>query len=276
MFQGILKCGKAFVGFARLLTRHRQLTWEMTKREISERYAGQVLGVLWAVGHPLILMGVYVAVFSVIFQIRVTRSAEMPLDYATYILAGMIPWLTFQEALNKSATVILRNVDLVKQVVFPIEILPVKCVLAAFLTQLVSLGFFVTYCLVRHGVPPATYALLPLLMALQVLGMTGVAYVLSCMGAYFKDAKDFVQVLCTINIYLLPIIYLPAMIPQKFMPVLYANPFSHMVWCYQDVLYFGRIAHPVSWIVFAVLCLVSFVVGDRMFDKAKNVFGNFI
>ena len=64
---------RAFKEIAELLTRHRQLTWEMVRREISDRYAGQVFGTLWTIGHPLILMAIYVFIFTVIFNQRIDR-----------------------------------------------------------------------------------------------------------------------------------------------------------------------------------------------------------
>ncbi|MCH9008797.1 hypothetical protein IIA29_12485, partial [candidate division KSB1 bacterium] len=70
----------------------RTFWWFVAKREISQRYAGQVLGTLWAIGHPLLLMGLYVFVFAYIFRLRLNLSEEMPRGAAIYILCGLIPW----------------------------------------------------------------------------------------------------------------------------------------------------------------------------------------
>src|SRR6267142_1991542 len=72
---------------AGLLSRHRLLTWEMAKREVTDRYAGQVFGLAWAIGHPLLLMGVYVFIFAFVFKVRVGGTADMPFDYAVYLLS---------------------------------------------------------------------------------------------------------------------------------------------------------------------------------------------
>jgi len=90
---------QAFRELILLLTRHRQLTLEMAKREIYDRYAGQFFGVFWTLGHPLTLMLVYVFVFGYIFKVKVGGTAEMPLNYTTYLLSGLIPWMTFIESI---------------------------------------------------------------------------------------------------------------------------------------------------------------------------------
>ncbi|MBI1879673.1 MAG: ABC transporter permease, partial [Chloroflexi bacterium] len=233
----------AFRELVGLLTRYRQLTLEMAKREISDRYMGQVFGLFWAVGHPLILMAVYVFVFAYVFKVKIGGTRELPLDYTTYLLAGLIPWYSFQEAMGKSSTVIINNANLVKQVIFPIEILPVKGVIASLVTQIIFVVLLILYVLISHHALPWTYTLLPVLLLLQTVAMIGVAYVLAAVGTYFRDIKDFVQVFSVVNFYLLPILYLPEFVPAGFRPLLYVNPFTYLVWCYQDALYFGRFEH---------------------------------
>ncbi|MHC4359283.1 MAG: ABC transporter permease [Planctomycetota bacterium] len=113
---------QAFRELVSLLTKHRQLTIEMSRREITDRYLGQVFG-FWAVGHSLILMAVYIFIFVVVFKVKIGGTREMPLDYTTYLLSGLILWMSFQDSMNKGSTVIVNNASLVKQVIFPIEMI---------------------------------------------------------------------------------------------------------------------------------------------------------
>ena len=106
------------------------------------------------------------------------------------------------------------------------------------------------------------------------MAMMGISYMLSAVGAYFKDIKDFVQLFGVAGMYAMPIFYLPGWVPELFKPVLYANPFSYLVWCYQDVFYFGEIVHPLAWGVNAVLSLIIFTLGYRFFRKVKPGFGS--
>lgn len=196
----------------------------------------------------------------------------MPLDYTTYVLSGLVAWLAFSEAMSKSCVAITSNASLVKQVVFPLEILPVKTVLASMVTMLVSLLVLISYVLITHGTLPLTYALLPLVVVLQIMLMTGAAYILSSIGAYFRDIKDFVQMFATAGIFLLPIVYLPGWVPPLFKPIIYLNPLSYLIWCYQDILYFGRFEHPWAWLINTVVSIATFVLGYRLFRQVKHLF----
>lgn len=260
--------------WTRLLRRHGDLTWELSRREVTDRYAGQVFGPLWAVGHPLLLMSVYVLVFTYVFRGNAGDSPDMPFSYPAYLLSGLIPWLSFQEGMLKATSSIVDSANLVKQVVFPVELLPIRGVLACLFTELVALAFLVGFMIVRHHALPATYALLPLLVVLQALAMSGLAYALAVIGTYFRDLKDFLQVFFTIGIYLLPILFAPSWVPRPVRPLLYLNPLSYVVWCFQDVCYFGRIAHPWAWVVTTIGSVVLFTVGYRLFQRIKPLFGN--
>jgi lipopolysaccharide transport system permease protein len=265
---------QAFTEVVSLLTRHRDLTWEMAKREISDRYVGQAFGPLWAIVHPLFMMGLYVFIFAFVFKVKIGGTIEMPLDYTTYLLSGLVAWMGCQEAMNKSCIAITSHAALVKQVVFPLEILPVKCVFAALISQSVSLLILILYVVITHGSLPVTYLLIPVLLLFQVMAMIGVSYLLAPIGAYFRDVKDFVQLFSLAGLYLMPVFYLPTWVPPLFEPILYLNPFSYLIWCYQDALYFGRFEHPWAWVVTGVLSVVVFVFGYRAFRKLKPLLGN--
>ncbi len=265
--------------FIRLMTRHRVLIWEMTRREIGQRYAGQVLGSLWAIGHPIFLMGLYVFVFAFVFPTRFSISETMPRDLVTYILAGLIPWLTFSESMGKGTGVILAHSGLVKQVLFPIEILPVKVVLATFLTQIIATATLLVYMFALGGGWPFTVVILPLLFFFQILAMIGVGYFLSAVGVYFRDLKDIVQVFLTAGLFLAPILYLPHWLSKIWLPfhvILFLNPFSHLVWCYQDLLYYGRFQHGWSWVVIIVLSIGVFYGGYWTFRRLNRMFGDLL
>jgi lipopolysaccharide transport system permease protein len=265
---------RALAELGGLLRRHRNLVVEMARREAYDRYLGQVFGTLWVLAHPLILIATYIFVFAFVFKVRIGTRPGIPADYTTYLLSGLIPWLAFQEVLAKSATAIVANANLVKQVIFPVEVIPVKSVLSSLVTMCVLLSGLTAYLLVAHGALPWTYLLVPLLVVVQALAMTGVAFSLAAVGVYFRDLKDFVQVFNVVGVYLIPAFYLPEFVPQLLRPLLYLNPFSYLIWCYQDALFFGRLEHWWAWLVTAALALVAFVWGYRLFRTLKVMFGN--
>jgi lipopolysaccharide transport system permease protein len=257
-----------------LIKRHRQLLWEMTKRELTERHAGQVFGTFWALGHPLILVAVYVFAFTFVFKCTIGGTDDMPLTYTAYILSGLIPWIAFQDAMTRSVAAIATNANLVKQVVFPIEVLPLKGVLVAMATQTIGTSFLVLYVLVSHRSIPWTYGLLPLLWLAQLLAMSGFAFLLSSIGTYFRDVKELVTLFTTVGMFLTPVSYLPQWVPALIRPALYANPFSYLCWCYQDLCFYGRFQHPWAFPIVAVASLATFSWGYRTFRKLKTHFGS--
>ena len=257
-----------------LWTRQRHLTVALARREITDRYVGQMLGFIWAVSHPLLLMAVYIFIFGYVFKVRVGGTVDLPLDYTVYMLSGLIPWLMVNECLNKGCVIIVGSTNLVKQVVFPLEVLPAKGVLAALFPQGISLAILIGYVVLSTGHLPWTYALLPVLIGLQTLFITGLVYALAALGPFFRDLKDLILVFSVIGIYLVPVVYLPDMVPHIFRPFLWVNPFSYLVWCFQDLCYFGRAEHPWSWVVLCVLSLGSYALGYRLFSKLKPYFGN--
>jgi lipopolysaccharide transport system permease protein len=265
---------QAFGEGAALLTRHWRLTVEMAKRDLLQRHAGQVFGAFWIIGHPLFLTALYLFVFAVVFKQKIGNTYELPLDYTTYILAGLVPWLTFQAALTASCSSIVANSSLVKQFVFHLEILPAKDVLASLVIWLVGIPCVIVYTLLSQYVAYAMYMLLPVVFALQVMAMIGVAFVLSAVSVFLRDLKDFVQLFTVAGVFLMPIVYLPEWVPPLFKPVIYVNPFSYMTWVYQDLLYFGRFEHPWAWLVFGAGSILVFAFGYRVFRRLKPHFSS--
>ena len=264
----------ALVEILSTLYKHRELLREMAKREITDRYIGQFFGAIWAIVHPLLMMLLFIFIFAYVFKTKIGGTYEMPLDYTTYILSGLIPWMACQEVLSKSCTVITANANLVKQVVFPLEVLPAKSVVVAYLSQLIATLLLLAYIIFIGGGVAATNLLLPVLLFFQFFALLGFSYFLAVVGVYLRDTKDFIQLFTTVGVYLMPVLYLPEMVPKIFRPLLYLNPFSYLVWCYQDALYFGRIEHPVAWVVVSFGSFFVFVLGYRTFRKFKVFFGN--
>ncbi len=267
--------GMSPVGEAmQVLARHRDLAWELTKRDLSQRYAGQWLRTFWVVAHALLIMAVYVVVFSFIFGARLRGAGTSEGDYAVYILSGLIPWIAFQESMQKNCQAVTGNASLVKQVVFPIELLPVKGVFASLVTQLIGLAGLVFYSLFKREEFSWMYGMLPVLLVLQTFAMVGAGYILSSVSVYFRDLKDIVQIFGGIGVYLMPVLYPPDWVPPVLQPLLYLNPFSYMVWCYQDVLYLGRFEHPWAWLAFGLLSVGALSAGYRLFRHLKTWFGS--
>ncbi|WP_076858908.1 ABC transporter permease [Bradyrhizobium mercantei] len=256
-----------------LLWTTRNLAGAMASRELRMRYAGQFAGAFWIVGHPVFQMAVYIFIFGVVFQQRIGGTLELPRDYTTYILSGLVPWLTLSAMLPGLCASVVGSANLVKQFTFQAEILVVKDVLIAMVFWAVGISVITIYILASYHTLPPTFVLLPVVLALSILFFIGLGWTLSAIGVFVRDMKDIAVVLVSAGVYVLPIVYLPSWAPALFRPVIQLNPLSAFIWVYQDTLYFGRFEHPYAWIVFALMSLACFGLGYRLFQTLKPSFG---
>jgi lipopolysaccharide transport system permease protein len=251
---------------------HWRLVWVLSKRELSDRYSGHIFGFLWVVGHPLVVLGLYVFVFAFVLKLRVRDAVGLPGDYTAYLLSGLIAWTALQDAAGKSCTAITARANLLKQMLFPPEVLPIQSIVISVLTQLVSAGLLTVYLLKAHGRLPWTYGLLPVLLAFQVILMVGVSFALAACAVFFRDLKDVVSVATLVGLYAVPVLYPLDWVPTPFHLVVVLNPFSHMIWCYQDALVYGSLVHSASWVVFPIFSLGVLIGGARLFRRLKPYF----
>ena len=266
----------ALADFAHILSSRRRIIGELAKRDMADAHTGEFFGLFWAYAHPVFLMMVYGFVFNFIFKSRLPPDLIVPADYSVYLFAGLIPWMSVQGAMSKGASLVLAHSNLVKQVVFPVEIIPLKAAVASMFPFLLSLGVLLVYLLAKFGVPPWTWMLLPVLLTLHFAFIAGLILIFGAITVFVRDIREVVTMFALAGVFLMPIIYLPQWVPAAIRPVLYANPFSHMVWCFQDVFFFGRIEHPWSWLVYALVSLGSLAVGFRLFRRLQPHFANVI
>ncbi len=253
---------------------HRALVWELARRELTATHAGQVAGAIWLAVHPITLFLVYALLFTVVFQIRIGDRG--PSDYLIYIFAGLAPWLLTQDVLVRGPGAMLNNRDIVKKVMFPAEVLAAKTVVASLVVQSVLLVAVMIYTLAARGTVSPMLLMLPLLLVLHLIFLWGLTLLLAALTPYFRDIQEFVRVFVVVNIYLTPVLYPPDMAPAALRAVISANPFSYLIWCYQDVLYFGTFAHPLAWVVLAGLAGAALLAGSYVFVRLRHHFGNLV
>ena len=263
-------------GAIRSIRRNMPLAATLARRELTTRHAGQFLGMLWVVGQPLFLMMVFVFIFGVVFVQRIGDSLELPRDYTIYILSGLVPWMSFMPGLITTSWSVVGNGALVKQVSIDPEMFPLKDVLVTFVFWVVGVSVIALYTLSKYHEVPWTYLLLPAALLIQFSIALGLGWLLSSLTVFVRDLREFVQMLSVVGVYILPVVFLPQWVPGFFRPLLYFNPFSYMIWVYQDVFYFGRLEHPHAWLVsggFAILCLT---LGHRVFRRLRPYFSTYL
>lgn len=256
------------------LLKNYSLILRMARKEISDRYAGSAFGLLWTIIQPLFLIAVYTLVFTFVFNVRLGPN-DPPVRYAIYALTGLIPWIALSEGLTRSISSISSKAALVKQTIFPVEILPISTVISSFLTLII--GLIISLILVFTFIPDQInwyLILLPLIIFLQFIFMIGIAYFLSISGVYFKDTNEIVILLLTVGMFITPILYIESMVPKIFQIPMNLNPLAHLIYIYRDLLFYGKINHPWSFVIFGILSIIVFLLGFLFFKKVKHQFSN--
>jgi lipopolysaccharide transport system permease protein len=258
---------------AMLLRERGPLILAMTRRDIRDRYAGQALGVAWAFLSPLLIMTVYVMAFGLIFKGRIGTGDDGS-AYIAYLLAGLVPWLTLQEILSRATTAVTDQANLVKQIVFPTEILPMRIAFAAFPTLAIGLLVVIPLALWSgHWSAIGLFVLLPVCLLCFVVLVTGLAFWLAAIGVFLRDIKDIVGFLMSVGLLLHPILYPPGAAPSWLEALFLASPFSYMIWCFREAL----VATPQPawvWVIYPAVSFLLFATGWRAFRVLKPTFGN--
>lgn len=257
------------------LLRHRRLLFEMARRDVSDRYAGQVMGTVWAVVHPVMTITVFIFMFAVVFRTKVDTGLDIPGDHTLYMVSGLVPWLVTADVLGRSSAIVSSQASLVKQVVFPVEILPVKMVLASLPTFVIG---FAGLALYGFAVGRASSALLlyPLAALPLYLFLLGVAFALSAVGVFLRDIREIVQMYALIGVYVAPIFYFMDWVPDRLRVLVYLNPVTVFVESFHDAAYYGGIRSWLVWLIALALGGAATWFGAMVFARLKPHFGSYL
>jgi lipopolysaccharide transport system permease protein len=256
----------------RSAVRYRELLWEMTRRDLFERQAGLAFSGFWVIGQPLLMMLIYVFVFSFIFNVRAGANGSR-LDYTAFLLAGVAPWLAFQEAVGRAPTCFTESKNLIKQIVFPIEILPLKLTLSTLLPLGVGAAFPLVLTVLAGTARPVFWLLLPIPVLSYLLLTIGVTYMIAAAGVFIRDVRNVVQLALMIGLFVQPILYVPGMLPKWAEIGFQLSPFSHVIWIFRDAL-LGTDSHLISWIVAPISGVAFLMIGYRVFRTLRHMFGD--
>lgn len=260
--------------FAHVIQRNHALIREMVMRDIRGGHAGHGLGSLWVYIQPIVVVVTFMLIFGVVIGTKMAVTTTFPGDYTSYILVGLTPWLLMSNALARAPGAFSGNANLVKQVVFPIETLPVASIVACVIIYLPTFALMIGYKLLVGGGLGWLSLALPIVMGLHALLCVGLTLLLSVTTPFLRDIREFVTIYMAVSMYFTPAIYLPDWVPAMAKPLLYLNPFSYVVWVYQDTLFFGELRHPFAWLVFSAMAIGLFVAGLVVFRRVKPVLGN--
>ena len=176
------------------------------------------MGLLWSFFNPVLMLAVYTFVFSVVFKARWAGGSDSKTEFALVLFAGLLVFNLFAECVNRAPGLILSNVNYVKKVIFPLEILPVVALGSAGFHFLISLVVWSIFYLLFFGIPPATILLLPLILIPLVLITLGISWLLASLGVYLRDVSQIIGVVTTVLMFLSPIFYPIVALPEEYRP----------------------------------------------------------
>ncbi len=254
---------------------NRQLIVQMTRREVVGRYRGSIMGLAWSFFNPILMLVVYTFVFSVVFKARWgTGGEESQTTFAIVLFVGMIVYGLFAEMTNRAPGLILSNVNYVKKVIFPLEILPVVGLGAALFHALISLAVLLTAILLINGTLVWTVIFFPLILIPLLIATLGVAWFLASIGVFARDVGQTISIFTTVLMFASPVFFPVSSIPEKYQIWLMLNPLTFVIEQSRAVMIFGK--QP-DWIGLGIYTGASLLVawaGYWWFQKTRKGFAD--
>ena len=238
---------------------------------LADRFLGSALGLAWAVLSPLMLMGIFVFVFSFVFPGRLPGK-DGALPFVIWLLSGYGPWLAISEGLSSSTTSIVGNTGIVKNVAFKSELLPIVGALLGIVPLLVSFAVIIVLQLFAGELPNLLYFFLPLAVLLQMILISGFGLFLSALNVFVRDTALALPNVLMLLLFASPIFYPLSRYPDFLQGVLQYNPFYVVAELYRDPILNG--AMPPAWMILylAIVSIALFLGGLWWFRQLKSFF----
>lgn len=222
------------------LWQNRALIRQMIKRDVIGRYRGSMFGIVWSFFNPVFMLAVYTFVFSVVFQARWGGGTGDKSEFAILIFSGMIVHGLFADCVSRAPGLILSNVNYVKKVVFPLQILPVVALGAALFHTLISFAVLLLFYLLTNAHLNWTIVYLPLVILPYLLLILGISWFLAATGVFLRDVGQTTGILVTVLLFLSPVFYPVNALPEEFRPLLFLSPLTFIIEQTREVLIWNR------------------------------------
>jgi len=213
----------------RTIRDYRELVLNLVARDVKEKYRGTALGYLWTLATPLLLMGVFVLIFTYIFPVEVPR-------FPLYVMVGLLSWTFFSSSLGDAVHSIRGGSELLKKVYFPAEIYPIAAVLTCLVTFSLSLLVLIPFLVVYEVPVTARLLFLPGIVLWQALLCLGLGMILALGHVYFRDTGPMVSTGLNLWFYATPVFYSTSIMPRGLMLAYFLNPAAVMVELYRWAL----------------------------------------
>lgn len=242
---------------------YRDLVRALVVRDLKVRYRRSSIGFLWTMLQPLLTMLVLTAVFSALFRF------ELP-NYHVYALVGIMFWNFFSQSITSSMNSLRGNAHLITKLPVPTAVFPLASVIAGVVNLLLAMvPLFLLLIVTGQPIRPAVL-FIPIAILIAALFTLGAGLLLSPLAVLFYDTIELVGVLLTLFMYLTPVFYPIAIVPERFQWVVRFNPIRSVLEVFRDPIYLGKIP-PVSHLTVAVtVAFLALVVGVAAFAKSTD------
>lgn len=262
------------LGSVREVVRYQELVKNLVVRDLKIKYKSSVLGFLWSLLNPLLMLVVYTFAFRVVMH--------QPGDFAFYFIVGYLPWNFFAQSLAFGVGAIVDNGALLKKVYFPREILPLSLVLSTFVQFLLTFLILPPMYLYFGHTIGLSIVWLPVILALHIGFTLGIAMVLATVYVYFRDTRHFVEILLNVWFWFTPIVYRLSMVEGDdplhvaMVSALKLNPMTVFLEAYRAVLFHARFPEPMLMAQVAGWSVLALLFGSSLFGRYKLRFAEAI
>lgn len=256
--------------------KNRALIGQMSRREVAGRYAGSFMGLHWAVLNPLLMLAVYTFVFSVVFKARWGGAEEGKAQFALVLFAGLIVHALFAEVLNRAPGLIIANVNYVKRVMFPLEVLPVIALVSALFHALVSIAVLLIAFLLVNGHLHWTVVLLPFVLLPLMILTLGLAWMLASVGVFVRDIGQSIGLLTMMLLFMSPVFFPVSALPPEFQSWMMLNPLTFIIEQAREVLIWGRLPNWTGLLAYGLVGLAVAWAGFFWFQKTRKGFADVV
>src|SRR5437762_248676 len=254
-------------------SRARLLFHNFFRRELTTRYLGSLTGLAWALLHPLALLGVYGFVFTTVF--KTTGFAGQ--SFLAFVAVALWPWLAAQEGLQRGTVSLAGYSGLIRKIAFPHDIVVHASVAATLALQFAGyIAVLIVLVIAGETIHFDGLLLAVPLWIVMAIAVTGLALLLSALQVFVRDVEHVLMPLLMILMYLTPILYPLALVPESLRPWVAANPFSWLVGRLRDALLDGRLSVEWSDAVAVVVALLLLVAGRAVFRRLSPHFEDFV
>lgn len=256
------------------LISHRELIWELVKRDFIGRYKGSFIGVAWSLFNPLLMLVVYTLVFSVAFKARWGTGQESEVSFALVLFSGMIVHGLFAECLNAAPRLITNHTNYVKKVLFPLEILPWVAVVSALLHFLVSFSLLLVFIVVTGSDLNSGLLLVPIVMMPLIIMILGLSWIFASLGVYLRDVAQGMGIVTTVLLFLSPVFYPSSALPEGYRFLLKLNPITLPIEQLRDLILWDKVIQWGDWGVSLLMSITIAWVGFWWFQKSRGGFAD--